>query len=300
MKSNIIFFDCTPSLIDEQIPEYFPENIRDLENLIKSIKVLRPSVQINLDTSIFDLKISENCSFRSIPNEIKHQVKEEITAIKIQLQKSPYSVDSEHKLDHFLGIEAKYKDEAYDSLTWAYLLDSLVLSFNKKILDWESNTVEANISDINNEDDKNTLVSLRHASNQEHINFYQTWLSTFEEIPEIEDFISDPSKFLSQIILLDEAKDNLRALRNHFPTIYETLNKANLDLIKWENQSSPIQFSIKNAPFEHEGRKRILSKLGYKGYEAHLFFTGNIAGRIHYKLVGNKIEIKYIGKKLGI
>lgn len=297
MNSNIIFFDCTPSLTDEEIPEYFTKNIQDLYDIVKLIKRLRPNVQINLDTTIFDLKISENIPFRNIPNELKHQVKEEIQAIKINLQKSPYSIDTEHKLDQFFGVEAHYSGIVYEALTWTYLLDSIAISFNKKSLPWNSHEINVEINEIESEPKPHIL---RHASTIEHVQFYQNWFSVFEEIPDINDFIANPSGFLSNITLLDEAKNNLKYLPNHYPAIYETLSKVNLDLIKSEGNNSPIVFSVKNAPGEFRNRSQLLSDLGYEGYEAHLFFTGGIAGRIHYKLNGKNMEIKYIGKKLGI
>lgn len=296
MNSNIIFFDCTPSLADEEIPEYFIHNIKDLYKVIDSIKKLRPNVQINLGTSIFDLKISESIPFRNIPNELKHQVKEEIQAIKINLQKSPYSVDNEHKLDQFFGVEANYLDTPYESLTWTYLLDSIVISFNKKKLPWQSYEINVVINEIDSED---KTLNLRHASTSEHVNSHQDWFSVFEEIPDMGAFLTNPSAFLTKITLLDEAKNNLKTIPNHYPAIYETLSRVNLDLVKSENTNCPITFSVKNAQGEHQNRAKLLSDLGYKGYEAHLFFTGGIAGRIHYKLIGTNMEIRYIGRKLG-
>lgn len=297
MKSNIIFLDEKPALLDEEIPVFFVENIKEFSQLLLSLKKIRPVFHIHLNTPFFQMKVSENIVLQKIPKALMHQVKEEIQSFKLQLQKNPYSINSEDKIDLYWGVDVKYNNDSYASLVWTYLLDSMVLSFKHNIQNWQSDIINVSLFDMNEDPSIEEKIGLRHANNVDHINTHIDWISENENIPEIQEFLNDPSKFMPNIILLDEAKENLRELETYYANIYNSLSKVNTDLIKWDGTSEPI-FSIKNAKGEGDTRTGILKKLGYEGYEAHFYFTG-IAGRIHYKLVNKMIEIKYIGKKLG-
>lgn len=299
MNSNIVFLDSSPSLLNEEINEHFVENIKLLIRTFLLMKKVRPNIQVNLDTNFFDIKISNETVIRDIPNDLKHQVIEEFRILKFNLQKSPYSIDNEDKFNQYFGIDVRYLDISYNSLIWTYLIDSMVISFDKKKLDWNSDYIQAEITNINEENEINELVQLRHVCNESHVSSHINWLSEFEEIPDIDVFLNKTNDFFSQIILLDEAIDNLKNLQNHYPAIYKTLSKVNNDLLKWD-ENTPLNLSKKSAQGEHKKRKQILKDLGYEGYEAHISFTGNIAGRIHYKIIKNFMEIKYIGKKIGI
>lgn len=299
MNSNIVFLDSSPSLLNEEINEHFVNNVKLLVRNFLFMKKVRPNIQVNLATNFFDLKISNETVIRDIPNDLKHQVIEEFQVLKFNLQKSPYNIDNEDKVSQYFGIDVRYSDISYDSLIWAYLIDSLVISFDKKKLDWNLDFIQAEMTNINEENEINELVQLRHVCNESHVSSHIDWLSEFEEIPEMDVFLSKTEGFFSQIILLDEAINNLKNLPNHYPAIYKTLSKVNSDLLKWDG-NTPLTLSRKTAQGEHKNRRQILKDLGYEGYEAHISFTGNIAGRIHYKIIENFMEIKYIGKKIGI
>ena len=87
MKSNIIFLDEKPALLDEEIPQCFVENFEKLSKLLLALKKIRPVFYIHLNTPFFQMKISENITLQEIPKELMHQVKEEMRSLKLQLQK---------------------------------------------------------------------------------------------------------------------------------------------------------------------------------------------------------------------
>ncbi|KKC44651.1 hypothetical protein [Acinetobacter sp. V2] len=298
MNSNIIFLDDTPSLRDEEIVDHFASNISKLSETFLAIKKIRPDIQIHMNTRFFELRISESIILQNISKQLQNTVKEELLSFKVNLQKNPYSLGSDSKLESYWGMQVLYNQHPYDSLIWTYLLDSLVISFDKKLLNWNTETIEAQLLNIEDEDVGEENIEIRHACNPHHVKIYHGWFSTFENPPKLEEFLESPNNFLSQIKLLDEAKDNIRELRNFYTSIYNTLATVNSDLLNWDQQSE-IAFSLKNAGGEHKKRKQVLDDAGLKGYEAHFFFTG-IAGRIHYKLIGNTVEVKYIGKKIGV
>lgn len=66
------------------------------------------------------------------------------------------------------------------------------------------------MTNINEENEINELVQLRHVCNESHVSSHINWLSEFEEIPDIDVFLNKTNDFFSQIILLDEAIDNLK------------------------------------------------------------------------------------------
>ena len=299
MKSNIIFLDDTPSLLDEEIADHFVNNIKKLSKTLIALKKIRPCIQMHMNTNFFQLKISDTIVLQNIPNQLKSLVKEELLSFKTNLQKNPYSFENDDKLERYWGIQVLYNNENYESLIWSYLLDSIVISFEKNRLNWNSADINALLLDLNNDEEDifQENLNIRHANIPEHVIIHNSWISKFETQPVLDEFLKDPAKFLSQIILLDEAKDNIRGLGTFYPSIFETLSIVNNDLVKWD-QKSEINFSVKNATGEHQKRKKILADAGLEGYEAHFFFTG-IAGRIHYKLNGKILEIKYVGKKIG-
>jgi hypothetical protein len=297
MKTNIIFLDDTPSLLDEEIVDHFASNISKLSETFLAIKKTRPDIQIHMNTKFFELRISENIILQNISKQLKNSVKEELLSFKFNLQKNPYSLGNDDKLDSYWGMQVLYNRHPYDSLIWSYLLDSIVISFHKKKLDWNTETINALLLNIEDEDVDEETIDIRHACNPQHIETYQEWFSKSETPPLLEEFLEVPNKFLTQIRLLDEAKDNIRELRSFYPSLYNTLSIINTNLLNWDQQSE-ITFSVKNAAGEHQQRKKVLKDAGLEGYEAHFYFTG-ISGRIHYKLVDNFVEIKYIGKKIG-
>lgn len=299
MKSNIIFLDEKPALLDEEIPQYFVENFEKLSKLLLALKKIRPVFYIHLNTPFFQMKISENITLQEIPKELMHQLKEEMRSLKLQLQKNPYSINNEDKIDLYWGIDAKHNNVSYESLVWTYLLDSMVISFKNNIQKWNSHMIDVSLFDMNNGDSEvEQNINIRHANEVNHINSHIDWIIEHETIPSLQEFLDNPINFLSNINLLNEAKDNLRTLEAYYPIIYNSLSKVNIDIIKWDEKSELV-FSIKNAKGEGQTRTEILKKLGYEGYESHFYFTG-IAGRIHYKIVNKIIEIKYIGKKIGV
>ncbi|MCU4493605.1 hypothetical protein KTI63_14215 [Acinetobacter guillouiae] len=297
MQNNIIFLDDSPSLKDDEIDAHFVENIQKLSVLFQSLKAKKTKIQMKLNSSIHELKISENITLKEIKKPLKDRVKEEISSLKLNLSKYPYSIDMEEKITDLLAIDIQYNNHSYESLCWVYTLDTMVISFFRNINQWNSHIITAKLLCVSdkNEDIVEKNIYIKHANTIDHLELHNEWLNEEDLSPDFDEFINNPSIFLPNIILLDGAKEGLKSYRWLFSVIYSKLHATNNDLEVWKD-NEPLNISVKYSPGEFEQRKCHIPE-SMKGYEAHLYFTG-IEGRIHYKLQGKKIEVIYIGKKL--
>ncbi|MGE8684695.1 MAG: hypothetical protein ACN6OV_09495 [Acinetobacter sp.] len=298
MQNKIVFLDDNPSLLDSEINLHFRDNIKNLLDLFKYFK--DRNIQIQMNCSIHDLKISENINFRQIKKELKSEIREELQSLKLILSKYPYSTNFLEQKNIYLGnLEVLYNSNYFESLSWAYILETMVISFKKNLVQWNSNSIIADLICINEslQDIEEQQISIKHANTIEHLIEYDRWLNESGSLPNIEEFLTEPSEFLPNLTLLNEAEEGIRKHYWLFSTIYSKLYTINNYIEDWKNKDGePFVPPINYAAGEHDKRKSQFPKR-LEGYEAHLYFTG-IEGRIHYKLENKTLVIAYIGEKL--
>lgn len=296
MENKIVFLDDSPSLLDQELNDFFRDNIKGLLILFNYFKDKNILVQMN--SSIHDLRITESITLKEVTKDLKNGVKEELQRLKLTLSKYPYSIDISEEVS-IKNAEIFHESTKFDSLTWAWILNTMVISFKQNIAQWNNSTITADLLCLN--EDKGEIeekkVLIKHANTIDHINEHSEWLEEDSNCPDFEEFITSPSQFLEHIILLPNAIDGLKTYKHLFPLIYEKMNITNKYIEEWKDkQNEPFTPPIKYAVGEYTKRaSQFPDRL--KGYEAHLYFTG-IAGRIHYKLKKDCIEIAYIGEKL--
>ncbi len=296
MENKIVFLDDSPSLLNEELDKFFRDNIKNLLILFKHFKDKNILVQMN--SSIHDLRITESITLKEVTKDLKNDVKEELQSLKFTLSKYPYSIDISEEIS-IKNAEVFHEDTKFESLTWAWILNTMVISFEQNIAQWNNSTITAKLFCLNEDqseiDEKEVII--KHANTINHITEHNKWLEEASNCPNFEEFINSPSLFLKHIILLPDAINGLQTYQHLFPLIYEKMNITNKYIEEWKDkQNEAFTPPIKYAVGEHTKRaSKFPDRL--KGYEAHLYFTG-IAGRIHYKLKKDCIEIAYIGEKL--
>lgn len=296
MENKIVFLDDSPSLLDEELDQFFRDNIKNLLILVNFFK--EKNILIQMNSSIHDLKITENISLKQITKDLKNDVKEEIQSLKLTLSKYPYRIDLNEEISTN-NTEVLFKNNKFESLTWAWILQTMVISFQKNITQWNNSIIISKLLHLNEESSsiEERDVNIKHANTIDHISEHREWLEEDSNYPDFEKFITSPSQFLDHIILLKEAIEGLKKYQHLFPLIYEKLNIINQYIKEWKvKKSEPFIPPIKYATGEYDTRTAHFPKR-LEGYEAHLYFTG-IAGRIHYKLSGESLEVAYIGEKL--
>ncbi|MEQ1530827.1 MAG: hypothetical protein ABL925_16040, partial [Methylococcales bacterium] len=106
---------------------------------------------------------------------------------------------------------------------------------------------------------------------------------------------------------LARTKEDIESLEKSGSPFKQALNALVLlsdDALRWNGQGLP-NFSIKVADGEHDQR-RSLSQFNdeftdtKEEFDRHVYFTGGIAGRIHFRLSPNekKFIVAYVGLKL--
>jgi hypothetical protein len=224
--------------------------------------------------------------------------------------KTPFSDGFEQWLSKAELTEVKTSSGQLSvALTWANLLDTGTISFHVQP-EWLTPWVSADCFVLDEKGDLNCQKrKIRNASAPTHVDEHLTWLKTlgYEQLPTAKQFWAERESRFPGLRFLSRVKtqiDDLATSGAPYKQAMSSLELLNNDALTWQSPSAPT-FSAKVANGEHDQR-RSLSKFhdeltdSEHEFDQHAYFTGGIAGRIHFRLANseNKFVVAYVGFKL--
>ncbi|WP_227731169.1 hypothetical protein [Yersinia proxima] len=280
----------------------------ELINVLKGIRKINKKIAINTATPIHLYLVSNNYSLQQILRGNNYT--EEWAFIRMLNDYSPFSVEVEKYLEEVICSELRTEGNGIQSsaLAWAMVLDTAVVSFNFNN-DWSRSWVKVIYSTL---DDNGEIIShnsrVKNACNENHLEEHTQWLRNLGlgSVPDVEKIWSERASLYPKLRFLPRVKKDLKSLENSglpFTNAILALEILSKDAINWTVPSLWPVFSTKESP-EGETRKRLCwvfdeDTSSEELFDWHIRFTGNVAGRIHFRVDqrNHNIVVAYIGAK---
>jgi hypothetical protein len=283
------------------------------KQLIKTLRqAKRANAKISLNTSVrlADCQVTPTQTL-SLLLAGRPEYKEEWIFLKGLATKSPLSRGLEAWLAEADWLETKSSNgnKPSDALKWAILLNTGTVSFYVQP-EWQNAWIEANCFSVSEAGVGSSFErKVRNISTSDHLQEHQDWLKNlgFGQIATAKQFWDERESRFEGLRFLVRTKEDMEKLEKSGAPFIQALNILVLlsaDALNWNGQGLP-NFSMKEADGEHD-RRRNLSKFidestgTEEEFDRHVYFTGGIAGRIHFRLSPNekKIVVAYVGVKL--
>jgi len=283
------------------------------KQLIKTLRqAKRVNAKISLNTSVRlpDCQIAPTQTL-SLLLAGKPEYNEEWLFLKGLATNLPLSSGFEAWLTKAEWIETipKNCNKPSDALKWAILLNTGTVSFDVQP-EWQKPWIDANCFSVSEGGvESNFERKIPNISTPDHLQEHQAWLGSlgFEPITSAKQFWDEKEIRFQGLRFLARTEDDIEDLAKSGSPFKQALNTLALlseDALRWNGQGSP-NFSIKVADGEHDQRRSLSQfKDDLTGteeeFDSHVYFTGGIAGRIHFRLSLNekKFVVAYIGQKL--
>lgn len=281
------------------------------KQLVKALRdTRRANTKISLNSCIHigDCELAPGQTLRIVLGG--HQYREEWTFLRELATRSPFSSGLDEWIASAELADAKSSSgQSSAALTWANLLETGTISFHVQP-DWLQPWITADCMTLDADCHETSCKrDIRNISKSDHVEVHKDWLEVLgrDQFPDSKQLWSERASRFSCLRFLARVEDELNQLATSGAPFRQALNclKAlNQDAIVWSGKGIP-KFSVKVADGEHD-RRRSLSKFSDEVYgetfefDRHAYFTGGIAGRIHFRLSleERKFVIAHVGFKL--
>lgn len=281
--------------------------------LLKTLKRLRKENKrfaLNAVTPIAHYEVADGWSIRLILTG--NEYREEWDFIRQINNRSPISDGIEAFLQQEMnGVECKTNGGQIESLAlaWASFMDSATVSCYAQS-DWLSPFVDIKFSCLQ---DDGSLVespaSVRNASKPEHIDSHIEWLRLLglSSEPSAQQIWDEREVRFPGLRFLPRVERDLKLLEGAsapFIQAISTLTVLQDEVRSWPLSNPWPEFSTKTSPESDTRKKFCWVEDNVSGREEvfdwHKRFTGNFAGRIHFRVDvdARQIVVAYIGAKL--
>lgn len=279
-----------------------------LIQLLRHIRKKQKQIALNSAEPINHTRIDPTHTFQELLGG--DEFKDEWRFLRSFENRSP--IDSSiqaHTLESKYETEYLWQDIRTIALGWAKSLDTAMISF-ASLNEWEKPEITATLQELDDEAEIiESEIIVRNFATLENIDHHCKWLIEYENYicPSADELWVKREEHFPNLRLLDRTKNDIKRLSSSntaYLQMYKKLKKLDSDTHSWiYNNKKEIQYSSKTTP-EGETRKNFCNLNDIDGEEycfhMHQRFTGNIAGRIHFRVSTKekKVVIAYIGKKL--
>ncbi|MGZ5027232.1 MAG: hypothetical protein ACXWE9_07890 [Methylobacter sp.] len=283
------------------------------KQLIKTLRhAKRTNAKISLNTNVrlADCQVTPTQTL-SLLLAGKPEYKEEWLFLKELATKSPLSSGLEAWLVEADWLETKLSNgnKPSDALKWAHLLSTGTVSFYVQP-EWKNPWIEANCFSLSEAGIETCFEKkVRNISALDHLQEHQDWLKALgiEPVATAKQLWEERESRFQGLRFLGRTQEDIENLEKSGAPFKQALNALALlsdDALRWNGQGLP-GFSIKVADGEHDKRRSLSQFIdeftnNEEEFGRHGYFTGGVAGRIHFRLSPNekKFVVAYIGLKL--
>jgi len=283
----------------------------DLIRLLRNIRKERKQIALNSAEPIKYSRIDSSLTFQELLGGDEYR--DEWRFLRGFLNRSPIDIeiqaitlDSQHEKEYL------WKGVPAIALGWADSLDTAIISFTSSDY-WKQPTIPVCLNEIDNLAEIIESENLvRNFALTDNVTHHIEWLKDQDSdiYPSADEFWAKREEYFPNLRLLDRTREDILRLyssRTAYHQMYIKLKKLDDDTMSWKlnEDAEHIQYSGKTTP-EAETRKRLCNLTDVDGnlycFHIHQRFTGNIAGRIHFRVSyeEKKVVVAYIGEKLTI
>lgn len=292
------------------------ESTRTVLQLIKTLQQLRKinrRVSLNTAIPLIDCVVAPNLTINAVLSSSNR--KEEWEFLKLLATQSPLSSGMEPMLSqvHSMDVEVRdipsFRNQEGEALIWANLLQSAAISFDTSV-PWLQAWIDTCLITLDNVGQlAEAPGKVRNISQPDHVTEHKDWLVNLgcTESPNASDFWENKDDRFPGLRFLDRVRsqiDNLSTSGAPYKQALKSLGSLNLDSLAWKGQGEP-SYSEKVASGEHDTRRELSKfKDDVTGqeyvFDRHAYFTGGLAGRIHFRVAPeeSKFVVAHVGLKL--
>lgn len=310
MSNLIVFLDEKSKIEGDLEREMAVLKVKQLISVIRSFKKVDANISVNTERSLRNIDICNNWTIGTAMGG--NDYKDEWDFLRFMQNRAPLSHGVEEFEQSLIGSECEINSGPVTSTAaqLAHILDSAIFSLDGAP-PWGSPLIEATFSSIDETDGTVTVtpIIVRNANKVEHVVEHRQWLD--EQLigvaSSIEALWNNKTNIFESLILLDATKEHLSALGYGTIQYYaaiSTLKRINKAIRDWNDPQILPNFETKTT--SESGTRLSLCNFWdetlnrEENFAWHSRFTGNIAGRIHFRMdkAGLIAVVAYIGKKL--
>lgn len=277
--------------------------------LVQTLITLRKanrSIAVNSSEHLSKIQLTPDKTLQSVLAGPEYR--DQWLLIKTLASNSPLSYGVDEWLEVVGNCEAKTSGGIVSlALLWAVLCETGTVSLNVAPV-WGNEWISTHYSSLDADANVQlTVESIPNISHPLHTATHKDWLSelnsgnTAASVWRERNARFPGLRFLSRI---ERQLAELSVAGAPYVQALETLKILNDDALLWGGAGNP-NYSIKVASGEHDKRRDLAdffdeSREKNRNFGRHAYFTGGIAGRIHFiaDATEKKFVIGYIGKKL--
>lgn len=274
----------------------------ELLYLLRQARKQQQKIALNSHSSLKDTLVDQRYSlFELLAGN--NDYRDEWRFLRGFVNRSPMAANVEKSFDlNRQEVEYLYEEQQASALGWADIMGTAVVSFPNSLFTQPLvETIRLELDENGDLNEKN--IQVRNISSIEHVEHHAQWLKDYVFTISLEQLWQDRRELFPCIRFLPRVEGDLKQLFNLHAQVIHRLQELNHDIAKWQaTQDVWPEFSSKASP-ESETRKRfckIIDQDELHDFDWHLRFTGNIAGRVHFRICMQKREVvvAYLGQKL--
>ncbi len=308
MVVPVLFLEAASGHSNAVAPTDALKTAKQLVKALRDTRRANTKISLNSNTHIGDCELAPGQTLRMVLGG--HQYREEWTFIRELATRSPFSSGLEEWIASAeLADATPSNGQSSVALTWANLLETGTISFHVQP-DWLQPWITADCITLDADCNETSCKrDIRNISASDHVEVHKDWLEVLgrDQCPDSKKLWSERDSRFSGLRFLARVEDELSQLATSGAPFRQALNcleALNQDAVVWGGNGIP-KFSVKVADGEHD-RRRSLSKFTDEvsgetfEFDRHAYFTGGIAGRIHFRLSSeeSKFVIAHVGFKL--
>ena len=305
MPAPVLFLEATSGHSDDVSADIAAKTADRFVRTLVQLRRTNTRISLNTNIRLADCEIAPKITLRELLSD-----RDTWLFLKELKAKTPFSEGVEQWIRETEDSEARTSaGQISHALTWAHVLETGTVSFYGSI-DWQAAWISATFTTIKADGDLSEQeVRIRNASDREHIDEHSGWLKSLglQCFPSTTELWDDRNNRFPGLRFLDQVRKQLEDLATTgapYQRALAQLATLSDDAVKWGGIGAP-SFSIKEAAGEHDQRRQ-LSKFkddltgSEHEFDRHIYFTGGIQGRIHFRLSEGekKFVVAYVGLKL--
>lgn len=308
MAVPVLFLETASGHSQPVAPPVALQTAKQLIQALKHTRRANNKISLNSGIHLGDCELAPGQALRVVLGGRQHL--EEWTFLRELATRSPLSCGLDEWIASAELADAKSSSgQSSTALTWATLLETGTISFHVQP-DWLRPWIATKCITLDDNCIEHVCQqNIRNISSPEHVEVHKDWLEVLgrDQVPDSRQLWMERETQFPGLRFLARVESQLYELASSGAPYRQAMNCLNAlshDAIAWGGEGFPT-FSVKVADGEHDQR-RSLSKFndevhGSKlEFDRHAYFTGGIAGRIHFRLaaVEKKFVVGHVGFKL--